>query len=385
MFFKSVRARQSRKVMHGVREENGSIVREPEDMVRVTTDHFQGLFKEREIDVEQGNVFLEHLSRRLLEDIREVMEAQISLEEVESALRRMGKGKVPGMDGLPAEFYLKFWGILGPVVLEVLKAILETGVPGGSMAVGVLSLLYKKGEVTDLGNWRPLTMLCVDYKLLAKVLADRLRTALSYFVHEDQTCRVEGRSIRWNLQLIRDSIAWVEDRGLPLMVAALDQAKAFDRVNRSFLFRVLGRLGFGEKFIGWIRTLYVGAGCRVSVNSHLGDVFDLSSGVRQVCPLSALLFVLYMEPLGAAIRADHITPVLASLHWLPVKARADFKVLLLTYKALHGLAPTYLSDLVLPYIPTRTLRSQDAGLLIVPRISKQTAGGRAFSYRAPFL
>uniref|UniRef100_A0A8C7RA04 Reverse transcriptase domain-containing protein n=1 Tax=Oncorhynchus mykiss TaxID=8022 RepID=A0A8C7RA04_ONCMY len=81
----------------------------------------------------------------------------------------------------------------------------------------------------------------------------------------------------------------------------------------------------------------------------------------------------------------HITPVLASLYWLPVKARADFKVLLLTYKALHGLAPTYPSDLVLPYIPTRTLRSQDAGLLIVPRISKQTAGGRAFSYRAPFL
>ena len=77
--------------------------------------------------------------------------------------------------------------------------------------------------------------------------------------------------------------------------------------------------------------------------------------------------------------------MLASLHWLPVKARADFKVLLLTYKALHELTPTYLSDLVLPYIPTRTLWSQDAGLLIVPRISKQTAGGRAFSYRAPFL
>ena len=82
---------------------------------------------------------------------------------------------------------------------------------------------------------------------------------------------------------------------------------------------------------------------------------------------------------------DHITPVLASLHWLPVKARADFKVLLLTYKALHGLAPTYLSDLVLPYIPTCTLQSEDAGLLIVLRISKQTAGGRAFSFRDPFL
>ena len=84
-------------------------------------------------------------------------------------------------------------------------------------------------------------------------------------------------------------------------------------------------------------------------------------------------------------KSDHITPVLASLHWLPVKARADFNVLLLAYKALHGLAPTYLSDLVLPNIPTCTLQSQDAGLLTVPRISKQTAGGRAFSYSAPFL
>ncbi|CAB1312772.1 unnamed protein product [Coregonus sp. 'balchen'] len=230
-------------------------------------------------------MFLEHLSRRVLEDIREAMEAQIPSK------MRMGKGKVPGMDGRQ-------------IVLEVLKAILEMGVPRGLMAVGVLSLLYKKGDTTDLGNWWPLTMLCVDYKMLAKVLADRLRTALPYVVHEDQTCGIEGRSIRWNLSLIRDSIAWVEDRGLPLMVAALEQAKAFDRVNRYFLFRVLGRLGFGEKYIGWFRALYVGAGCRVNVNGHIGDVFDLTSGVRQGCPLSALLFVLYMEPVGAAIRAD---------------------------------------------------------------------------------
>uniref|UniRef100_A0A8C7MTC0 UV radiation resistance associated gene n=1 Tax=Oncorhynchus kisutch TaxID=8019 RepID=A0A8C7MTC0_ONCKI len=92
-----------------------------------------------------------------------------------------------------------------------------------------------------------------------------------------------------------------------------------------------------------------------------------------------------MNILTTTKKCDHITPVLASLHWLPVKVSADFMVLLLTYKALHGLAPTYLSDLVLPYIPTRTLWSQDAGLLCVPRISKQTAGVRAFSYRAPFL
>ena len=77
--------------------------------------------------------------------------------------------------------------------------------------------------------------------------------------------------------------------------------------------------------------------------------------------------------------------MLASIYWHHVKARADIKILLLTYKAIHRLDPTYLSNLVLPYTPTRTLRSQDTGLLIVPRISKHTAGSRAFSNRAPIL
>src|SRR4029434_7226739 len=74
-----------------------------------------------------------------------------------------------------------------------------------------------------------------------------------------------------------------------------------------------------------------------------------------------------------------------SLHWLPVKSRIDFKVLLLTYKALNDLAPNYLKELVVPYCPPRPLRSRSAGLLVIPRISKTTVGARAFSYRAPLL
>src|SRR4029434_11248231 len=65
---------------------------------------------------------------------------------------------------------------------------------------------------------------------------------------------------------------------------------------------------------------------------------------------------------------EHVSPVLASLHWIPVKSRIDFKVLLLTYKALNDLAPNYLKELVVPYCPLRPLRSQSAGLLVIPRI-----------------
>ncbi|KAK2849714.1 hypothetical protein Q7C36_008497 [Tachysurus vachellii] len=77
--------------------------------------------------------------------------------------------------------------------------------------------------------------------------------------------------------------------------------------------------------------------------------------------------------------------IISTLATVPVKFRIDYKLLLLTYKALNGLAPMYLTSLLTHYNPSRSLRSQNSGLLVAPRISKSTKGGRAFSYLAPKL
>ena len=82
---------------------------------------------------------------------------------------------------------------------------------------------------------------------------------------------------------------------------------------------------------------------------------------------------------------SHITPVLSMLHWLPIKFRIQFKVLVLTYKALHGQAPVYISDLLQPYITNRSLRSSNQGLLVVPRTRLKTKGDRSFEVVAPTL
>ena len=82
---------------------------------------------------------------------------------------------------------------------------------------------------------------------------------------------------------------------------------------------------------------------------------------------------------------DHITPILASLHWLPISYRIDFKIALITYKALSGLAPSYISDLIDRYVPPRALRSSAKGLLTVPTCNYVSRGKRAFAFRAPTL
>ena len=84
-------------------------------------------------------------------------------------------------------------------------------------------------------------------------------------------------------------------------------------------------------------------------------------------------------------RREHITPVLASLHWLPVMSRIDFKILLLTYKALNGTGPRYIANSLIHYVPTRTLRSSTSGLLTAPRNTTKKIGDAAFANYAPKL
>ena len=82
---------------------------------------------------------------------------------------------------------------------------------------------------------------------------------------------------------------------------------------------------------------------------------------------------------------QHITPVLIKLHWLPVRWRVQYKLLVLVFSALHELAPKYIQDLVTPYSPNRNLRSADQCLLVVPRYNLEGCGRRAFSVSGPAL
>ena len=82
---------------------------------------------------------------------------------------------------------------------------------------------------------------------------------------------------------------------------------------------------------------------------------------------------------------NHNTPVLKKLHWLPVKYRAQFKLLVHTHKALHDRSPVYLRDMLQMYTPRRTLRSQNTQLLVVPKMQTTAYGNRCFTYTAPSL
>ncbi|KAI2644828.1 putative RNA-directed DNA polymerase from transposon BS [Labeo rohita] len=126
------------------------------------------------------------------------------------------------------------------------------------------------------------------------------------------------------------------------------------------------------------------------VHAFMTSRLDYCNALLGGCPASSINKLQIVQNAAARVltrsrKYDHITPILQSLHWLPIRFCISYKIALLTYKALNGLAPAYLTSLLPRYNPSRSLRSQNSGLLVVPRIAKYTKGGRAFSHLAPKL
>ena len=128
---------------------------------------------------------------------------------------------------LPSEFYKAFWSELKEDMLEVFSESFEDSSLPQSCRRAVLTLLPKKGDLQEIKNWRPVSLLCVDYKLLSKVLSNRLKKVMDQLIHRSQTYCVPGRSMIDNVSLIRDILEVSGSLGLDAGLVSLDQVKSF--------------------------------------------------------------------------------------------------------------------------------------------------------------
>jgi len=168
-----------------------------------------------------------------------------------------------------------------------------------SQRQGIISLIPKKNPLL-LKNWRPITLLNVDYKLATKCIARRLEKVFPHLIERDQTGYIKGRYIGENIHAISDIIE--QHKNKQGMILFLDFEKAFDSLEWEYLFKVLDIRNFGPSFLNWIHTFYKNISSCVIDNGFSSEFFALQRGVRQGCPLSGLLFVLAVEPLAHQIR-----------------------------------------------------------------------------------
>lgn len=285
-----------------LQKENGCTADTTTD-IKETVENFYGeLYSEKPVKMDIMEEVLKFIEQTV-ED-RVLLTQDFTRLELDKCIKSFKAGKSPGEDGLPLEFYLAFWDLLAPDLLAVFTDFERLDRLPDSFRIGIVKLLYKDKDKTDLKNWRPITLLNLDCKLFSKFLASRMCLFLEGLIHPDQACAVQGRKITDSLVLIRDTICYARDRNNRLIVLNLDFEKAFDRVSHQYLFQVLQKMGFPTRFIAWVGLLYQGITSKFMVNGHLTKAVNINCGVRQGCPLSALLYVICVEPLAQILRRD---------------------------------------------------------------------------------
>lgn len=283
------------KVISLLVDDQDTVLTEPGDILNYERDQFCKRYAKTVVGAHLPDPYSSALTGSLDDQQREELDGELTVEELEAAVKAMGNNKSPGSDGLTAEFYKRCWFLVSDWLLDCYREAFRRGALTPNQKRGVITLIPKKGkDKRRLENWRPITLLNLDYKILAKAIDNRLSGVIAKFIHINQTGFMAGRFIGTNLRNISDIISYLQatEGGL---VTSLDYAMAFDTLDRDFLYKSLHSLGFGETILGWIRLMYSGAEACILNNGHSSGWFMLESGLRQGCPASPHLFVLAVE------------------------------------------------------------------------------------------
>ncbi|KAL6345965.1 hypothetical protein AAG906_025245 [Vitis piasezkii] len=211
----------------------------------------------------------------------EGLEVPFTMEEIHSALMDMNGDKAPGPDGFTGAFWQTCWDFVKEEIMDLFKEFFVQKSFAKSLNTTFLVLIPKKGGAEDLGEFRPISLLGGLYKLVAKVLANRLKKVLGKVVSMDQNAFVRGRQIL-DASLIANEVVdfWYKrkEKGL---ICKLDIEKAYDSINWNFLMKVLQKMGFGSRWMEWIWWCISTAKFSILVNG-VPQVFPKFQGAASV-------------------------------------------------------------------------------------------------------
>ncbi len=262
---------------------------------------------------------------RLRNDQKAYLAQKLAVEEVTDAINGAANNKAPGLDGLPTEVWKTYlrWYVAdvkkGAPAIDMARAlacvfndVATYGmIPESEFAEGWICPIYKlKKDLREIVNYRPITLLNSDYKIMTKTLAMKLAECAPSVIHPDQAGFVPGRRIFDHIQLSKLVIAYTEAEEINGAIVALDQEKAYDRIDHHYLWATLEHLNFPANFISTVRHLYANAISCVVVNGMKSKTYKVWRGVRQGDPMSCLLFDFAIEPLACALRASALRGIL---------------------------------------------------------------------------
>ena len=305
-FFNLEKRNSGKKDINILKLDNGKITTDFKEIQKEQSKFYKKLFSSCQPncnDPKYDKYFKNPNIQKLSEEDKLFCEGYLTTDECLTALKTMKKNKTPGTDGLSVEFYLFFWECIKDLLVCCMNKAQDMGELSVSQRQAIITLLLKAGkDPLYLNNWRPISLLNVDYKIVTKCLSLRIKMILPKLIHMDQTGFVFGRFIGENIRLIEDILEFTDINKIPGLLLLVDFSKAYDSIEWSYMLKVLNIYNFGPSLCSWVKLLYNNISSTVLNGGYTNGWIPLERGVRQGCPLSCVLFVLCVEILSQYVR-----------------------------------------------------------------------------------
>jgi len=298
-----------------------------EDVEKEFKDYFQEILREPPGSRDQAiRTIMQHIPKIITEDHNNKLLQSISLQEVEAVMAQLKDGKAPGPDGFTANFFHEFWELIKTEVWELVEESRSMHWILPSLNATFLALVPKGDEQNTPDNYKLIALCNVIYKLISKVLANRLKPLLPLLISPEQTGYVEGRQIMDDIILSNEVIHSLKILKNPGMILKLDLSKAFDKLSWNYIHQMLVAFGFNSTWTRWIMNLISSPYFSVLLNGTPSSPFHPSRSICQGDPLFPFLFVLMAEGLSRLLHSAISSHVLKgiSLHGLHPLSHQQF-------------------------------------------------------------
>ena len=295
--------RRKKNKITKLRKGDGSWTEREEEIHQEINSFFKELYKKDE-QVEPTGL-LDLIPQRVDERMNASLTKEVTDEEIGDALFQISPLKAPGPDGFPARFYQRNWLILKEDVARGVKLFFADGVMPEGVNNTVIVLIPKGKNTSSIKDYRPISLCNVLYKVISKILVNRLRPFLDDLISETQSAFIPGRMITDNSLIAFEcfhKIQHSKNQRDNHCAYKLDLAKAYDRVDWNFLEGVMGKLGFEQKWIKWVMTCVRSVTFSVRCNESLLEAFLPTRGLRQGDPLSPYLFLFVADGLATLLK-----------------------------------------------------------------------------------
>ncbi|KAL5575135.1 hypothetical protein UlMin_016834 [Ulmus minor] len=304
-FHQKASARKAKNSISGLMDQNGEWCEEEEGLVHIIESYFKSLFTSSSPSATNYNQVLDTIEPKITPQLNGQLERDFEAEDVRTAVFQMAPTKSPGADGMSAIFYQKFWPIVGEEITAACLGFVNGGLPLGSINETIITLLPKIKNPTRITEFRPISLCNVLYKIISKMLANRMREVMNSVISQEQSAFIPGRLISDNAIIGFECLHAIKRQKTKKIFLALklDMAKAYDRVEWGFIYKIMNKLGFSEVWSNKIMACISSVSYSFQFNGQRVGHLIPSRGLRQGDPLSPYLFLLCGEGLSSLLHS----------------------------------------------------------------------------------